>query len=394
MHLIFHCMKYNTKYFYLFFLSSFFLSGCGNIVKCSDSEKMRAQDQNAKPIRHGGSKEHKEKLISASVKLSFLLISFFYGCTAQNFVPVRPLQKGENEVRWSINYSLNDFDFGTYQFAAYHGISDKDVLGLSIVGVLPGSVSYAHYWQKNNYYHNIQVHLNDIFSTGYNPDYEIDYAVTFFNNRTFNSFKMGFGLYTTSILEACFRSYVSKAEIVPVLGYRFQHNELSVDAQLMYGMTEYFINYYEKGYRKFNRDTTLYKVKSVVTSYPHDEIKGINKLNGEYFIALRSNDTLVVSTEDPFSDGLNSLQKFRVNTAYTAENHKLYWIYSGREIFPDLMLELDMEKVIAKYENGGSLDFIEDADLAEQKIKFNYRIWEDLFFSAGRVIYNFENEQK
>lgn len=329
-------------------------------------------------------------LIKVQMKILFLLFSIiFWGCTAQNFVPTRPLQKGENEIRLSLNYSFNSYEFGGFQISNITGLTDNDIIGVSFLGILPNNISYAHYWGIDNIYHNVQFHLNDLFALGYNPTYEIDYGFTSFHNRTFNSFKFGLGLYHISLLHLFVGRSVAHSKIVPVIGYRLQHNEFNFDAQIIYGMTKYFIKYYTDGYLSF-KDS---KNNSQTKTFHSNEIDSIFKFDDEFGnglkVALKTKDTLIISETTPYYyDSFFSIQPERIRKSYLAtKNHKNYYIFEDNFYSQPIILELDINKVFESYNNTGELIFNEETNLSELKIKHNYRIWDDIFFSLGWIRY-------
>ncbi|MEJ2105646.1 MAG: hypothetical protein P8X47_13890, partial [Ignavibacteriaceae bacterium] len=135
------------------------------------------------------------------IYLILIQLFFIYGCTTQNFVPPRPLNKGENELRVSFNFSLNNFSWYSVQLSAFHGITENDVIGTSFNNFLiPNQISYAHYWQDKNNSQNIQLHINDLIASNFNPSIEIDFGFSKNINNNYNSFKMGFGYYGTPLL--------------------------------------------------------------------------------------------------------------------------------------------------------------------------------------------------
>ena len=75
----------------------------------------------------------KKLFVKTSTFILFILIT---GCSSSNFVPVRPLKTGEEEIRFSFHYSPNKFDLGSFQLSLFHGVSDYDVIGTSLANFI------------------------------------------------------------------------------------------------------------------------------------------------------------------------------------------------------------------------------------------------------------------
>lgn len=318
------------------------------------------------------------------ILVSIVLVS----CTAQTFIPIRPLNSGENEIRFSFNYSLNKFDLGSFQLSAFHGISDKDVIGTSFANFLiPNNFSYAHYWGNKNSFSNVQFHLNDIFSLGYNPPYELDFGYSIINNKSMNSFKIGLGYYNLSPLEIAFGKSLSKTNISPIIGYRFQQNQFSIDAQFIYGMTDYFIDYYKNVGTNFSYITNNFKDRNLPQKLLRSEVKNIFEKEGEYSIVLENQDTLLLVNRDPYADCFKCDTEKRSKEAYlSSDEHKVYWMYYSewfnQTSYPTL-IELNMKKILNDFNSGKDLNLVEDKNLTKMTQLKNSSILHDIFFSIG-----------
>ncbi len=328
-----------------------------------------------------------------------LIVFLFINCTTQNFVPPRPLLKGENELRVSLNLSGNNFSTYSIQFSMFHGLTDQDVIGTSLnnfVYFLPSHISMAHYWDQNNSFYNMQFHMNDLFATNYNPSIEFDLGYSNFYSSTYNTVKIGVGYYGTPLLYKMIDVSVTKHKFVSILGYRVQHKMLYADVQLIKGMTDYFIRYYKDNYKKRPTVSEKYQkysdnIKYTQQEFEHNNVEQIFSDLNEYKIALKNGDTLLVTQRPPYSDWIGGGFKFLSLSAYNAsQNHRMYWIYWQNRYEKDetpIMLELNMSKIIANYKNGGDLLLIEDQSLSEKTIQYNKCLWNDLIFSIGRVEY-------
>lgn len=322
-----------------------------------------------------------------------ILLCSFYGCMTQNFVPPRPLQKGENELRISFNYSMNKFDWHSIQFSAFHGITDNDVIGTSLNNfIIPNHISYAHFWEHKNSSQNIQFHLNDLLASNFNPSLELDVGFSHYSGDIYNTFKLGIGYYGTPLLFWATRNNVIQHKIAPIFGYRFQTGEFSADVQLIHGMTSYFIRYYKDDFRRHSRKSVdeNHGLSSGYT-FAYDEIDTILIKDDRYGIITHSSDTLVISKYSPFGDCIKCGLAKDFHSAYPAsENHKVYWVYwknhwlSGER---PQMLELDMSRLLENFADGKPLELIEDDNLSEKTLLKHNLFFQDLFFSVGRVEY-------
>lgn len=329
------------------------------------------------------------------VKKTILILlptCWLISCTAQNFVPIRPLQKGENEIRWSLNYSLNKFDFGSIQLSAFHGISNSDVVGASFTGfIIPCSFSYAHYWLGPTNVLNVQFHLNDILSTNYNPSYEFDFGFSTISEKTFNSFKAGVGYYDTPLLRKLFGQSIVEGKFVPIFGYSFQHNEFNIDFQLIYGMTNYFVKYYKERLYLNSQDidSASFATKETEQEFLHNDIKAIIQDNELYKVAFNSGDTLLIANQDPYADCYVCGAQQRTYQAYLAsDDNSVYWIYWKNHVERNkspIMLELNMKKILHDFNLGDNLKLFEESDITLKTITRNNSFFNDLFFSIGNT---------
>ena len=309
------------------------------------------------------------------------------------------MQKGENELRISLNFTLNKFSWHSLQFSAFHGITKNDVIGTSLNNFfIPNQISYAHYWQAQNNSQNIQLHFNDLIASNFNPSLELDLGFSYYSGDIYNNFKVGVGYYGTPILLSLFGNSIIKHKIVPIFGYRFQHKLFSADVQLIPGMTNYFIRYYKDDYRKYVGQ----KAAEIITRndryvFSHSEVDTIIKVNKEYKIRFQSGDTLFIAERDPYADCITCGIDQRLHSEYLAsESHNVYWIYwkdYRRKNQKPLMLELNMERIIENFMKGGDLELTEDENLTEETINRKNLYFHDFFFSIGRVEYqnNYEN---
>jgi hypothetical protein len=323
----------------------------------------------------------------------FIPLFVFYGCTTQNFVPPRPLNKGENELRVSFNFSLNNFSWYSVQFSAFHGITENDVIGTSFTNFpIPNQVSYAHYWQNKNTSQNIQIHLNDLIASNFNPSLELDLGFSNYSGNAYNSFKIGIGYYDTPLLLRLVGNSIAKHKVVPIFGYRFQHKLFSADLQMIRGMTGYFIRYYKADYRKYaHRDEVESQRADNNYIFSNSKIDTIIRTGNQYQIVMQSNDTLLIAERNPYTDCIGCGIEKDFHSAYPAsEHHRVYWIYWKdhweKEDRP-LMLELNMKKILEDFEKGMPLQLTEEQNLSEETLKRHNLFFQDFFFSVGRVEY-------
>ncbi len=326
-----------------------------------------------------------------AIFLFLFLGILLFGCTTQNFVPGRPLQKGEHEIRAGFSYSLNKMSFNSVQLSLFYGIDRNHVVGASFNNfLLPGNLSFARYWTAPYQTHSIQLHFNDLFGSAFNPAYEIDYGYSWgTRNREEHSWKVGIGYYAEPPVHLAVGNRLRERAFIPVAGYQFRAASGYFDLQWLPGMTEYFIHYYKENYLIHPRNEEAdNRIAPVGLRYAHAEIDTIIKKTTLYKIAFLNGDTLILADRDPYPDCFACGVLKRFHEAYTAsESHKLYWLHwpmedSKHNAAPRL-LELNMPEILERYRRGGDLYFREDDNLAAKSYLRAGRFWNDLLFSAG-----------
>ncbi len=320
-----------------------------------------------------------------------ILIILLFGCTTQNFVPGRPLQKGEHEIRAGFSYSFNKMSFNSVQLSLFYGIDRNHVIGASFNNFfLPGNISFARYWAGPRQAHNVQLHFNDLLGSGFNPAYEIDFGFSSgTRDHAEHSWKAGIGYYAEPLAHLLAGNRLRKRAFIPVTGYQFRSTAGYLDIQWLPGMTEYFIHYYKDNYliRTGNREIKD-RIAPVKLRYAHAEIDTVIQQTTRYKIVFVNGDTLILGDRDPYPDCFACGVLKRLHEAYTAsENHKLYWLYwpmedSKHNAAPRL-LELNMPEILERYKRGGDLYFGEDKNLAAKSYLRARRFRNDLLFSAG-----------
>ena len=356
------------------------------------------------------------KLLTLYLFTSLVLIS----CgTTQLSVPPRPLRNNENEFRVGFGYNLckytnNDI---TIQFNFYRGISDRDIIGLSFNDfIFPSRVSYIHYWEvNNNFGGNFQAHWNPI-GWYYDPTYEVDCALSHYNNNISQSIKFGFGKldYHAGLQKSEIRD--DKCWSFPILGYTFQMGNFQFETEYLNSLTKYDIDYYYSP--PFNH-SHYYPDKYI---FRHDSVLKIVQKPFECHIILKDSTIMILKNKNTKEN--ESIRSFYTNdTAYKVYDvwlikkltkEPVYPIDSIRKEFFDVyfsikdtylkdstlikkgkkcskilnylsvndVIELKMNKILNEYYSGKDLIIIEDSTLKDKK-KSNVQFWDDINFGIG-----------
>lgn len=322
-----------------------------------------------------------------------LLVFVLNSCITQNFIPPRPLEKGDHELRVGFNYSFNKMSFNSIQLSFFYGIDTKNVIGTSFNNfIIPNNISYGHYWNDHKSSHNIQIHINDLISSSFNPNYELDYGYSYNSLDFSHLFKLGVGYFSTPLLHKIAGNYYSKNEFIPIAGYRISTDIYYFDFQYLHGMTKFFIDYYKNDLLirpaivKSEESGTL---EYVELQYSHSSIDTIICSKNKYMFVFDIGDTLILDDEDPYADCIGCGVEQNLHAAYPAsENHKIYWLYWHQQSTLNSnkaarMIELDMDKVLSEYYLGNDLSFVEDDSLALKSYLKSKTFLNDLIISIG-----------
>lgn len=303
----------------------------------------------------------------------YLLFLLFSCGTMQPFVPGKPLKSGEYETRIGLSFSTSKFSAISLQAGIYWGVSNQDVLGLSFNNfILPSHISYARYLKTNKeniWNGNFQFHIGNFLFNEYNPDYEIDFAVTKISSDYNHSLKIGIGYYGTPIIDFATKKNNTPSTFVPVLGYQFQSKTIQAEMDMIYGLSDYHVLLYRNRWGKTHPDST-YGI-----SIDHDEIKDIIQFGEGYDdatwkIILRSGDSLMVMNREPYPDCLYCGRLKRNRESYLPSGeYRTMWLYSNN--LNVMLLDLNMKKILENYYTGGDLEILQEKNIA-QKIQDSF----------------------
>lgn len=327
-----------------------------------------------------------------------IFMAAFQGCTTlQHMVPGRPLKKNEVECRLSLGVATNHFNLFSLQFAAFTGLTDNDALGFTFANPLvPSSVSYVRYWGKGDYSWNYQFHINNLWGSDYNPEYETDVAFSRLNRNSFHSIKIGVGLYTPLSIPYFLGEHFSQTAFVPIVSYQFRNPAIRLEAEAMPGMSEYFVKRYKSPdylYSDADSINELDYTRNTRRIYDHDEVKEISQVGEDYdtavwIVTLSSGDTLRLDNYAPHSSNIDYFNEKREFEAYKASgDNRILWLYAENKFHPikllPVLIEVNMKKVIADFNSGKDLYLLSDKDLIKNTLKNINPVTENLFFSIG-----------
>lgn len=331
--------------------------------------------------------------------LVFLFTVVFQGCsTVQHMVPGRPLRKNEVECRFSVGMSTNNYNVLSLQFAAFKGLTDNDAMGFTFSNLfVPSSFSYVRYWSKGDYNWNYQFHINDLWGSDFNPEYETDIAVTRLNENSFHSLKAGVGFYTTPVVPYLLGKHAGKTAFVPVIGYQFRNLALRIEAEVIPGMAKYFAERYKSPAYLYSDADSLNKFEyhwNMKRIYRHDEIKEIKQIGEDYStaawkIALANGDTVLLENRDPYADCYGcEIEKRHLEAYKDSEDTRVLWIYYDEHkmyntIMAPTLIEVNMKKAISDFNSGLDLILLSDKDLIKNTLNNINPVTEDFFFSIG-----------
>lgn len=334
------------------------------------------------------------------IKIQSLLVFCFIaaGCgTTQPFVPGVPLEKGEGEIRVSIGYATSNFSPFSLQIGGYAFIGNNNAVGFTLAGLLaPSTISFVHYSKQNL---NFQLHYNNLFGVTFNPTIEMDVGYSSGSWDKYNAAKIGLGYYDAPLAHRLLGNRVSVHALVPTFGYQFRNKEFEFEANLIYGLSNYFVRYYNQDSLQHRPDSTRLSINNFrpqrVSRNSITSIKEIpdGKFMPGWFVFLNSDQTIVIASRDPYPDCLFcGIEKARRGAYLASPNHRVYWLWksrTGEEIFSyvaaPFLMQLDMPKILDRYNSGASLDLEEDNDLLDRTLSRIHSGFEDIFFSISRV---------
>ncbi|MGA2296153.1 MAG: hypothetical protein ABSG15_01215 [FCB group bacterium] len=308
--------------------------------------------------------------------------------TTQTSIPPVPLRHGEYEYRFGIGYSFNDFNGLSLQANFYKGISDRDIIGMSLNNFLfPCHFAYAHCWmdKSNTSGANLQVNLGNFLRLEFNPTFEIDAAYTNYFSNVSQSFKIGLGYFYHPFLYKT-QKYENINRFTPVIGYLLQLNALQFEAGLYFGLTEHYIDYYNP-IINIDKDNNFEKYR-----IPHDSIISIIDTTGyrnwrgrEWLIKLKDSSIIKISEFDDYVDCIGCGYFRIMESKYMADSgSNIYW-------FNRNYIELNLNKIFKDYYDGKDFIIKEDSGLLEKKKSKIRKIWDDINFGIG---YRYRKEWK
>ena len=333
--------------------------------------------------------------VSAAVVLPAILI---VGCgTTQPFVPAVPQATGKGEIRVSIGYSSGRIQPFSVQWGAWAFVGDRDALGMTWAGVLfPSTVSYVHYAGERT---NLQFHYNNISGVTLNPAWEFDVGFSSGTWDRYDAGKIGFGYFATPLLAQMLGTHLTQHAIVPIVGYQGRSGHFAIEADLIFGLSQFYVRRFREQAAVREVDTTgLAGRPFLPRAIPHAIVKSINEMKTGMFspgwqIVLDSANEITIASRDPYADCMACGEKQSNLAAYAASpDHRVYWVWGSRNDGPSyheygypVLMELNMKRILQEYQEGGDLVLKEDDDLLERKLNAVNPGWNDIFFSIGSV---------
>ena len=321
------------------------------------------------------------------------------GCgTTQPFVPAVPQAVGKGEFRMSIGYPTCSFQPFSVQWGAWAFVGNRDAVGMTWAGVLfPSTVSYVHYAGDRA---NLQFHYNDLSGVTLNPAWEFDVGVSSGTWDRYDAARIGIGYFDTPLLSRMLGARMNHRTFVPIFGYQGRSGALAFEADLMFGLSTFYVHSTREQYLTRDIDTSgLAGLPFHPRIIPHGRVKSITEISSRNVIApgwqitLDSAHTITIASRDPYADCIACGEKQSRFAAYPASpDHRVYWVWGSRNEEPyvhdngyPVLMELNMKRILAEYQGGRDIVLKEDDDLLERKLADVNPGWNDIFFSVGRV---------
>jgi hypothetical protein len=314
------------------------------------------------------------------------------GCgTTHNYTLHRPLKKGEAETWVGLNYSFCKFIPVSVQAGVFFGVSDNDVLGVTVTNFpfLLHSVNYAHFKEHNNDHISFHLIFDNLLGIHYDPPIKALIGYNRVDGRFSHSFRVGAGIALTPLGTLLTKVKYHDPRLVWLSNYSFIFKKYQLNLKHQTGYARYYINHVKSGPEPREGDGGEIRI-------PKNRIKQIEtgddiRLEYNQYVCkvhLERDTILAISERDPYGDCWGCRYQRSDRNGYTASKyHQVYWVYyAWRDkdwLDPPVLMELDLSDIMNRYEETDTLVIKEDPDVRENSLQNMTPYISDFSISAG-----------
>ncbi len=309
--------------------------------------------------------------------LSFLILLVSCG-TTQTYLPLTPLKKAETEVKFGIGLPLNKFSNISFSVGWNFGVSDRDVIGLTMTNfILPTHVAYSHYFNNRNqkYISNAEFHLGNILGAEYNPDYELKFGMAQkFESGRFQRLSAGIAMYGNAFLGN--NTYI---KIMPKFTYNLRINDAQFEANYDWGQTKFYLSKYCKNESVSNVTTIKYSdIDSFIILNNTIDIDSVPMIK----ISLKDSSYIAIYKKPEYKIVGDLIKPVLKLDIYNSDSDLEYISVFISKEQRNYTLFYNFEKIISDYKAEKDIIISDIQDLFEKEYR-NIGVFDDLNFGIG-----------